>query len=154
MHKVADAIEAAINIPFLHIADATAGKIREAGKRRPAIMATRFTMEQDFYTGRLREKFGLDAITPDADDRTLVHKIIYDELCVGRVNETSRAAYVEVARRLAEKGADCLVLGCTEVGMLLNEGNAPLPIFDTTLIHADAAVNFALGGNPSAQAAE
>jgi aspartate racemase len=154
MHKVADAIEAAIGIPFLHIADATAEKIRKAGKRRPAIMATRFTMEQDFYTGRLREKFGLDAITPDADDRTLVHKVIYDELCVGHVNETSRAAYVDVARRLAEKGADCLVLGCTEVGMLLNEGNAPLPIFDTTLIHADAAVNFALGDLSTAQAAE
>lgn len=154
MHKVADAIEAAIGVPFLHIADATAVKIREAGKRRPAIMATRFTMEQDFYTGRLREKFGLDPLTPAEADRALVHRIIYDELCVGRVTETSRAAYVEVARRLAEKGADCLVLGCTEVGMLLNEGNSPLPIFDTTLIHADAAVNFALGRIPTAQAAE
>jgi aspartate racemase len=159
MHKVADAIEAAIGIPFLHIADATAAKIREAGKRRPAIMATRFTMEQDFYTGRLREKFDLDPITPDQSDRALVHQIIYDELCVGRVTETSRAAYVEVAKRLAAKGADCLVLGCTEVGMLLNEGNSPLPIFDTTLIHADSAVNFALGqvSNahvPTAQATE
>src|SRR5215472_688686 len=154
MHKVADAIEAAINIPFLHIADATAGKIREAGKRRPAIMATRFTMEQDFYTGRLREKFGLDAITPDEPDRELVHGIIYDELCVGRVNDASRAAYVDVARRLAAKGADCLVLGCTEVGMLLNDGNSPLPIFDTALIHADAAVSFALGQSPTVQAAE
>lgn len=154
MHKVADVIEAAISVPFLHIADATAARIREAGKRRPAIMATRFTMEQDFYTGRLREKFGLDPVTPDEADRALVHRIIYDELCVGRVTETSRAAYVEVARRLAEKGADCLVLGCTEVGMLLNEGNSPLPIFDTTLIHADAAVNFALGHIPTAQAAE
>jgi aspartate racemase len=159
MHKVADAIEAAIGVPFLHIADATALKILEAGKRRPAIMATRFTMEQDFYTGRLREKFGLDAVIPEEADRALVHRIIYDELCVGRVNEISRAAYVDVATRLAAKGADCLVLGCTEVGMLLNEGNSPLPIFDTTLIHADAAVNFALGRNPSdrlptAQAAE
>ena len=154
MHKVADAIEAAINIPFLHIADATAGKIREAGKRRPAIMATRFTMEQDFYTGRLREKFGLDVITPDEPDRALVHGIIYDELCVGRVNDTSRAAYVDVARRLAAKGADCLVLGCTEVGMLLNDGNSPIPIFDTALIHADAAVSFALGQGPTVQAAE
>lgn len=154
MHKVADAIEAAINIPFLHIADATAEKIREAGKRRPAIMATRFTMEQDFYTGRLREKFALDPITPDEADRELVHRIIYDELCVGRVSEASRTVYVDVARRLAAKGADCLVLGCTEIGMLLNEGNSALPIFDTTLIHADAAVNFALGRLPTAQAAE
>jgi len=152
MHKVADAIEGAIGIPFLHIADATAAKICEAGKRRPAIMATRFTMEQDFYTGRLREKFGLEPITPDEADRALVHQIIYDELCVGRVTEASRAAYVDVARRLAAKGADCLVLGCTEVGMLLSEANSPLPLFDTTLIHADAAVNFALGQVPTAQA--
>lgn len=154
MHKVADTIEAAIRIPFLHIADATAARICEAGKGRPAVMATRFTMEQDFYTGRLREKFALDPITPDEDDRALVHRIIYDELCVGRIEQASRAAYVEVARRLAAKGADCLVLGCTEVGMLLNEANSPLPLFDTTLIHADAAVNFALGHLPTAQAAE
>jgi aspartate racemase len=154
MHKVAEAIEAAIDIPFLHIADATAARIREAGKKRPGIMATRFTMEQDFYTGRLREKFGLEAITPDEADRARVHEIIYDELCVGRVSETSRAVFVDVAGRLKAEGADCLVLGCTEVGMLLNAGNSPLPIFDTTLIHADAAVDFALGHLPTAQAAE
>jgi aspartate racemase len=154
MHKVAEAIEAAIDIPFLHIADATAAKIREAGRKRPAIMATRFTMEQNFYTGRLREKFGLEAIVPDEADRARVHQIIYDELCVGRVSETSRAAFVDVAESLKAKGADCLVLGCTEVGMLLNAGNSPLPIFDTTLIHADAAVDFALGHLPTAQAAE
>ncbi len=154
MHKVADTIEAAVGIPFLHIADATALKIRAAGLRRPAIMATRFTMEQDFYTGRLRDKFGLETLIPDEADRVLVHQIIYDELCVGRVTETSRAVFVDVAQRLAAKGADCLVLGCTEVGMLLDERNAPLPIFDTTLIHADAAVSFALGFVPTAQAAE
>jgi aspartate racemase len=154
MHKVADTIEAAVSIPFLHIADATALKIREAGKRKPAIMATRFTMEQDFYTGRLRDKFGLECLVPDEADRALVHQIIYDELCVGRVSETSRQAFADVARRLAEEGADCLVLGCTEVGMLLDERNAPLPIFDTTLIHAAAAVDFALGFVPTAQAAE
>jgi aspartate racemase len=154
MHKIADEIESAISVPFLHIADATAEKIFASGKRKPAIMATRFTMEQDFYTSRLREKFGLDPITPDEADRELVHRIIYDELCIGRVHESSRGAYVDVARRLAAKGADCLVLGCTEVGVLLNEGNSPLPIFDTTLIHADAAVKFALGHPPTAQAAE
>jgi aspartate racemase len=154
MHKVAGTIEAAVGIPFLHIADATASKIRAAGKRRPAILATRFTMEQDFYTGRLRDKFALETLIPDEADRTLVHQIIYDELCVGRVTEASRQAFVDVARRLAAKGADCLVLGCTEVGMLLDERNAPLPIFDTTLIHADAAVNFALGLVPTAEAAE
>jgi aspartate racemase len=154
MHKVADTIEAAISIPFLHIADATALKIHAAGMHRPAILATRFTMEQDFYTGRLRDKFGLETSIPDEADRALVHQIIYDELCVGRVTETSRAALIDVARRLADNGADCLVLGCTEVGMLLDERNAPLPIFDTTVIHADAAVSFALGFVPTAQAAE
>jgi aspartate racemase len=154
MHKVADTIEAAVGIPFLHIADTTALKICAAGMRRPAILATRFTMEQDFYTGRLREKFGLETLIPDEADRALVHQIIYDELCLGRVTEASRAAFIDIARRLADKGADCLVLGCTEVGMLLDERHAPLPIFDTTLIHADAAVNFALGFIPTAQAAE
>jgi aspartate racemase len=154
MHKVAATVEAAVGIPLLHIADATASKIRAAGKRRPAVIATRFTMEQDFYTGRLRDKFAMETLIPDQSDRTLVHQIIYDELCVGRVTEASRQAFVDVARRLAAKGADCLVLGCTEVGMLLDERNAPLPIFDTTLIHADAAVNFALGFVPTAEAAE
>jgi aspartate racemase len=154
MHKVAATVEAAVGIPLLHIADATASKIRAAGKRRPAIIATRFTMEQDFYTGRLRDKFAMETLIPDQSDRTLVHQIIYDELCVGRVTEASRQAFVDVARRLAAKRADCLVLGCTEVGMLLDERNAPLPIFDTTLIHADAAVNFALGFVPTAEAAE
>lgn len=154
MHKVADAIEAATSVPFLHIADATGWKIREAGLRRPAIMATRFTMEQEFYTGRLRDKFGLDCVIPDEADRAQVHQLIYDELCVGRVCDTSRQAYVDVARRLKDKGADCLILGCTEVGMLLDERNTPLPVFDTTLIHADAAVDFALGVVPTAQAAE
>jgi aspartate racemase len=154
MHKVAGVIETSVSIPLIHIADATAGKIRSAGKRNPAILATRFTMEQDFYTGRLREKFGLDVVIPDEDDRALVHRIIYDELCVGQVTDASRRAFVEVAKRLATRGADSLVLGCTEVGMLLDESNAPLPIFDTALIHADAAVDFALGLAPIAQAAE
>ena len=111
-------------------------------------------MEQNFYTSRLREKFGLDVVIPDEAERALVHQIIYDELCVGRVTETSRQAFVDVAQRLAARGADCLILGCTEVGMLLGESNAPLPIFDTALIHADAAVDFALGLASTAQAAE
>ncbi|HXQ06366.1 MAG TPA: aspartate/glutamate racemase family protein [Bradyrhizobium sp.] len=154
MHKVADTIEASTSVPLLHIADATAEKIRAVGKRKPAILATRFTMEQEFYTGRLREKYGLDVVVPDETDRALVHQIIYDELCVGRVVEASRQAFVDVAQRLANRGADSLILGCTEVGMLLDESNAPLPIFDTALIHADAAVDFALGLTSTAQAAE
>jgi aspartate racemase len=154
MHKVADTIEASTGIPLIHIADATAREIQLAGKRKPAILATRFTMEQEFYTGRLREKFGLDVVVPEESDRALVHEIIYDELCLGIITETSRQAFVEVARRLAARGADCLILGCTEVGMLLDAGNAPLPVFDTALIHAEAAVDFALGLASTAQAAE
>ena len=141
-------------VPLLHIADATAEKIQAAGKRKPAILATRFTMEQEFYTGRLRERFGLDVVVPDEADRALVHQIIYDELCVGHVVDASRQAFVDVAQRLAKTGADSLILGCTEVGMLLDESNVPLPIFDTALIHADAAVDFALGLTSTAQAAE
>jgi aspartate racemase len=154
MHKVADAIEASTSIPLIHIADATAQKIRAAGKRKPALLATKFTMEQDFYTGRLREKLGLEVVVPDQADRALVHQIIYDELCLGRVTDSSRQVFVDVAQRLAGRGADCLILGCTEVAMLLDESNAPLPIFDTALIHAEAAADFALGLAPTAQAAE
>jgi aspartate racemase len=154
MHRVADAIEASTGVPLIHIADATAEKILAEGKHKPGILATRFTMEQDFYTGRLRDKFGLEVVVPDQADRALVHQIIYDELCVGRVTEASRRAFVDVGRRLAMRGADSLILGCTEVAMLLDESNAPLPIFDTALIHADAAVDFALGLAPTAQAAE
>jgi len=154
MHKVGETIQASTSIPLIHIADATAERIQNAGKRKPALLATRFTMEQDFYTGRLREKFGLDVVVPDEAERALVHQIIYDELCIGRVTEASRQAFVDVAQRLAKRGADSLILGCTEVGMLLDESNAPVPIFDTALIHADAAVDFALGLASTAQAAE
>jgi len=154
MHKVGETIQASTSIPLIHIADATAERIQNAGKRKPALLATRFTMEQDFYTGRLREKFGLDVVVPDEAERALVHQIIYDELCIGRVTEASRQAFVDVAQRLERRGADSLILGCTEVGMLLDESNAPVPIFDTALIHADAAVDFALGLASTAQAAE
>ena len=154
MHKVAETIQASTSIPLIHIADATAERIQNAGKRKPALLATRFTMEQEFYTGRLREKFGLDVVVPDEAERALVHQIIYDELCIGRVTEASRQAFVDVAQRLERRGADSLILGCTEVGMLLDESNAPVPIFDTAMIHADAAVDFALGLASTAQAAE
>jgi aspartate racemase len=144
MHKVAPAIEAAISVPFLHIADATGEAVRASGFRCPALLATAYTMEQEFYTGRLRQRFGLDVLVPAAADRAETHRIIYDELCKGVVSEGSRAAYLRIAERLKEQGADCLILGCTEVGMLLNAGNAPLPVFDTAQIHVAAAAQFAL----------
>jgi aspartate racemase len=146
MHKVADAITAAIKVPFIHIADATAEKVKAAGLKRPGLMATAYTMEQDFYVGRLRARHGLDVVVPGPTDRAETHRIIYDELCKGRVAESSRTAYEAIAARLVGEGADCLILGCTEVGMLLNETNVSVPVFDTTLIHADAAVDFALAG--------
>jgi aspartate racemase len=143
MHKLAPEIEAAANIPLLHIADATAEAIKSAGLKRPGLMATAYTMEQDFYVGRLRSKHGLDVIVPNEADRKTTHAVIYDELCKGVTNEDSRNTYVGIANRLKEAGADCLILGCTEVGMLLNSDNVPMPLFDTTLIHAAAAVSFA-----------
>lgn len=144
MHKVADAITSAIAIPFIHIGDATADAVKAAGLKRPGLMATAYTMEQDFYTGRLARQHGLEVIVPEESDRRETHRIIYDELCNGKVTTQSRMAYEAIAQRLVARGADSLILGCTEVGMLLNSKNVTVPVFDTTLIHADAAVAFAL----------
>lgn len=143
MHKVADRMVRDLRIPFLHIADATAAAVLAAGHARPGLLATAYTMEQAFYTDRLRA-LGLDPVVPGAEDRATVHRIIYDELCKGIVTDTSRAACEGVARRLAGAGADSLILGCTEVGMLLGAANAALPVFDTTLIHCDRALDLAL----------
>jgi len=143
MHKVADAVRHATRIPLIHIAEATAARVVAAGLKRPGLMATAYTMEQDFYTGALRAA-GLAPVIPDAPDRAETHRIIYEELCRGVIREESRAIYEAIARRLIEAGADCLILGCTEVGLLLHERNVPAPVFDTTLIHADAALDAAL----------
>ena len=121
MHKVADAIEAAVSIPLIHIADATGQSIRAAGLKRPGLMATRYTMEQEFYVGRLCEKHGLDVVIPEVEARADIHRIIYDELCKGVVSGASRARYVAYAEALVAAGADSLILGCTEIGMLLPE---------------------------------
>jgi aspartate racemase len=154
MHKVAPAIEARITIPFVHIADASAEAVTAAGKSRPAIMATCFTMEEDFYIGRLRDRHGLEVLVPDEADRAAIHRIIFDELCQGVVSDASRAIYVEIAARLVARGADCLLLGCTEVGLLLNASNVAVPVFDTTEIHADAALAQALNHSLRRDAAE
>ena len=144
MHKLAAEIEAAITVPFIHIADATAAEVKAAGLKCPGLLGTAFTMEQDFYTGRLRARHGLDVITPEAVDRADTHRIIYDELCMGIVSDASRKLYVDIAERLVARGADCLILGCTEVAMLLNQHNVSVPVFDTAAIHAQAAVDHAL----------
>ena len=143
MHKLAEQMMQGLNIPLLHIGDATATTIADAGFSRPGLMATAFTMEQDFYTNRLSGA-GLNPVIPNAEDRTETHRIIYEELCQDITRDDSRAAYVQIAQNLKAAGADCLILGCTEVGMLLNAENCPLPVFDTTLIHCDRALDAAL----------
>ena len=143
MHKLAEPMMQGVSIPLLHIADATAASIQRQGLRAPGLMATAFTMEQSFYTDRLVAA-GLTPVIPEAADRAQTHRIIYEELCRDEINEASRAEFVAIASRLAERGADCLILGCTEVGMLLNQGNVGVPVFDTTLVHCEAALSLAL----------
>ncbi|WP_300515852.1 aspartate/glutamate racemase family protein [Aliiroseovarius sp.] len=143
MHKLAGEMMGGVGIPMLHIADATASAITEAGLKRPGLMATAFTMEQDFYTSRLVSA-GLEPVIPGDEDRAETHRIIYEELCKDVTTDDSRAAFEKIAARLVEAGADCLILGCTEVGMLLNAGNVAAPVFDTTLIHCERALDWAL----------
>ncbi|MBZ9679327.1 MULTISPECIES: aspartate/glutamate racemase family protein [unclassified Mesorhizobium] len=146
MHRLADQVQAAVSIPLIHIADATAATVRQAGLRRPALLATRFTMEQDFYKGRLADKYGLSPVVPDSAGRDMVHRVIYEELCQGIVTEASKAAYVAEANRLRrDEAADSLIMGCTEITMLIGQDDFDIPVFDTTRIHAEAAVEFALG---------
>lgn len=146
MHKVADAIEAAVAIPLLHIADPTAAAIRAAGLRTVGLLGTRFTMEQDFYVGRLEGRHGLTVLTPPAEDRELVHRVIYDELVLGRLLAPSRAAYWRVIADLVARGAQCVILGCTEISLLVGPRDASVPLFDTTAIHATAAAERAIEG--------
>jgi len=143
MHKVASAMMADVTIPLLHIADATAQRISTAGLSRPGLIATAFTMEQSFYRERLVEA-SLHPIIPDENDRAEVHRIIYDELCMDIIEDESRSKFEDVAQRLVEVGADSVILGCTEVCMLLNQGNVAVPVFDTTRIHCEAAIDLAL----------
>jgi aspartate racemase len=144
MHRMADAVAAAIDIPLLHIADPTAAKIKAAGFKTVGLLGTAFTMEQDFYKGRLRELFGLDVIVPDTDGRLRVHDIIYRELVAGRILAESRMAYREIIADLVAKGAQAIILGCTEIMLLVSEADSAVPLFDTTTIHAIAAVDRAL----------
>jgi len=145
MHKLAGQVQAAVSIPLIHIADATAVAVKGAGVRRPALLATRFTMEQDFYKGRLTDKYGVSPVVPDAAGRDMVHRVIYDELCQGIVTETSKTAYIEEAERLrSEEAADSIIMGCTEITMLIGQDDFDIPVFDTTRIHAEAAVEFTL----------
>ena len=144
MHRMAPAVQGAVGVPLVHIADATAERIVTAGLRRVGLLGTAFTMEQDFYKGRLRDAFGLEVIVPEAADRATVHRIIYDELVAGRVEPASRDAYRAVIARLVASGAEAVILGCTEIMLLVGQEDSPVPVFDTTALHAAAALDRAL----------
>ena len=146
MHKMADEVQKSIAIPLLHIADATAEAIKARGLQRVGLLGTRFTMEEDFYRGRLVEKHALEVLVPDAAEREIVHRIIYDELVLGRIVPASKAEYLRIIGGLAEAGAEGIILGCTEIGLLVSQADNRLPLFDTTRIHALAAVQYALEG--------
>lgn len=146
MHKMAADVSAAVSIPLLHIADPTAQKIKAAGLSKVGLLGTAFTMEQDFYKGRLKDTFGLEVLVPEADDRAKVHEIIYRELVAGVVKDSSRDAYRGVIARLVDAGAEAIIMGCTEIMLLISQADSPVPVFDTTEIHALAAVDLALEG--------
>jgi aspartate racemase len=143
MHKVADAVAAGAGIPFVHIADTTAHAVHAAGLDTVGLLATGYTMEQDFYVGRLRDHHGLNVLVPDEPDRRIVHDVIYEELCVGVVNDASRGQYRRIMEDLAQRGAQGILFGCTEIDLLVGPQDSPVPVFDTTRLHAERAVELA-----------
>ncbi|WP_217594676.1 aspartate/glutamate racemase family protein [Cohnella sp. GbtcB17] len=144
MHKMANEVETSISIPLIHIADSTAIEIIKDGIKKVALLGTAFTMEQDFYKGRLVERFGLEVIVPNEADRMVIHDIIYQELCLGIVKEASKQSYINIINRLVQQGAEAVILGCTEITLLISQDDCPIPIYDTTRLHAECAVDFAL----------
>ena len=144
MHKVADEIQASVKIPLLHIADATAQRVKDAGIQKIGLLGTRFTMEEEFYKGRLSQKYGLDVSVPDAQEREIVHRVIYDELVIGKIGQHSKEQYIDIIEQMVKHGAEGIILGCTEIGLLVHDQDSPVPLFDTTRIHAEAAVEYAL----------
>lgn len=144
MHKVAPQVEKALRIPLLHIADATADALIRDGIKKVGLLGTSFTMEQDFYKGRLEQNYGLEVLIPDGEDRKKVHDIIYRELCLGKIVSDSRAEYLRIMDDMAAKGAEAVILGCTEIGMLVNQNDTRVRLYDTTAIHAERAVEYAI----------
>ncbi len=147
MHKVASEIEHAISIPVLHIADATAEKLKENKVTRVGLLGTKFTMEQDFYRGRLQQHHGIEVLIPEQADRDVIHDVIYNELCVGKIEASSRAYYLNVINWLYEQGAQAVILGCTEIALLVKQEHTSVALYDTTKIHAEAAVSYALASS-------
>jgi aspartate racemase len=146
MHLMADEVAASVSIPMLHIVDPTAAAILAHGHRRVGLIGTAFTMEEEFYRGRLTRRFGLDVIVPDAEDRALIHRVIYDELVSGTIRAESRSAFREIISRLVERGAEAVILGCTEIMLLIDQSDSAVPLYDTTALHARAAVDRAIAG--------
>lgn len=146
MHKVAPEVEQAVHIPLLHIADATAEVLIKEGIRTVGLLGTAFTMEQDFYRGKLRDDYGLSVLVPEQPERDAVHRIIYEELCLGETRLASKAELLRIVDQLASRGAEGIILGCTEIGLLINQSDTDVKLFDTTLIHADKAVEYATRG--------
>jgi len=144
MHRVAPEVEKAVDIPLLHIADATADVLLRRGIRTVGLLGTAFTMEQGFYKGRLSEKHGLNVLVPKEQDRDIVHRVIYQELCLGNLAEDSRREYLRIIDELSAEGAEAVILGCTEIGMLVKQTDTRVRLFDTTAIHAEKAVEYAL----------
>jgi aspartate racemase len=147
MHKIADNISAHITIPLIHIADATAQAIKAEKLTKVGLLATKFTMEHEFYRGRLEKQHGIQIITPLENERNRVHEIIYDELCKGHISASSRQEYLAIIEKLITKGAQGIILGCTEIGMLIGQNDVRFPVFDSTMLHVKAAVDFALSFN-------
>ena len=146
MHKMAEAVQEQVQIPLLHIADATAERIQVQGLSRVGLLGTRFTMEEDFYKGRLEERFGLQVLIPDPQARQVIHRVIFDELVLGKIKASSKAQFLDIIATLAGQGAQGIILGCTEIGLLVQQGDCHVPLFDTTVIHANSAVEWALQG--------
>jgi aspartate racemase len=144
MHKVAEDIQAHTQIPLLHIADATGQRVIDSSIRKVALLGTRFTMEEDFYKGRLLQKYNLDVLIPDSREREIIHNVIYKELVVGKIQQKSKEQYLQIISRMVGEGAEGIILGCTEIGLLVKQSDCLVPVFDTTRIHAEAAVTFAL----------
>ncbi len=143
MHKVASEIQEAIQIPLLHIADATAEVLVKEGIKTVGLLGTAFTMEQEFYKGRLNDNYGLNVLVPNENDRKIVHNIIYQELCLGKIESSSKVEYLRIIETLASQGAEAVILGCTEIGMLVNQADTKVRLLDTTAIHAEKAVQYA-----------
>jgi len=144
MHKMADEMQAAMGIPLLHIADAAAEAVKARGLSKVGLLGTRFTMEEDFYRGRLTEKHGLEVLIPTEEEREIIHRVIFDELCRGEIKPSSQEQYVTIMDHLVRRGAEGIILGCTEISLLVGDGDCQFPLFDTTRIHAQAAVEYAL----------